>query len=118
MTTLARVNGEAYAEKGLTFRGMRQGDRMSIICESPKGAIEVWTYEGYEGMGGVEVHSPKPLYGEDEPDFEDCHVLRGKCWCDGSSLSYREKFLPMIQKGDSEGVLRALANWYHSHFDA
>lgn len=125
--TLATVNGEHYAVPGLTFWGQRTdwgGDvRIALVCFDGRGAVEVWTVEAwmhssralYRGLGGVEIHSPAPHYDGDEP-IEGCTVLDVPCYTDGSSLAYGEQFLPLIEAGDSEAVLRLLAEWHASHF--
>lgn len=130
MTTLATVNGEALAVPGLTFWGKRVnwgGDRrIALICSDDRGAVELWTCEGYmnstnpihRSLGGVEIHSRRPLYDfAPEPSFTDCEIVPdGRCWADGSSLAYGRDFLPLIDAGDHAGVLRTLAEWHVSHF--
>lgn len=128
--TLAAVNGEHYAVPGLTFWGRRVpwagGDiRVALICSDHRGAIELWTSESwmnsknviYRGLGGVEVHSTSPQPGDSVDDAIDgCEIIGGPCFTDGSSLAYSEQFLPLIEAGDSEGVLRLLAYWHRREF--
>lgn len=120
--TLATINGEAFAVPGLTFTGTRRqrGDwtRLSLICRDARGAVEVWTYDQMPSMGGVEFHSPTPLYGDVEPDHTDCDIVPGvgRCWYDGSSLTYAQRLLPLIEAGDSTAVLRQMAAWHEQQF--
>ncbi len=58
---------------------------------------------------GFEVHSPKPMYGDKEPDHELCGTLMGPCWHDGSSLSASE-FLARWGGSDEE-AFREVEHW-------
>lgn len=115
MSTLARINGEALSVPGLRFWGQRVEGRFAVIAQNEHGAVELWRSEvpGYD-LGGVEIHSPVPL----DPDDQslDCTILGGPCWPDGSMLAYGRDFLPLIQSGDSAGVLRRLAVWHANQF--
>lgn len=131
MTTLATINGEALAVPGLEFRPVRNGNRVGIVAQDARGAVEVW-HELFDldsmtmspearalladGIGGVEVHSRRPMFGLDDPNIPDCDILGGPCWTDGSSLAWRETFAPMVHRGDAAGVLRELADWHRAHF--
>lgn len=115
--TLATINGEAFAAPALQFWGRHAGNRIAIICSNPHGAVEVWhsTYFGSAELGGVEFHSPAPLFDGDEP-HEDCTILGGRCYTDGTSMGYTRQFLPLIQAGDSPRLLRLLADWHAGEF--
>ena len=126
MSTLATINGEALAVPGLRFWGRARRGRIAIICSDDRGAVELWTQREWmtsadpvmRGLGGVELHSPRPLCDFFlDPSFTDCEILPGGvCYADGSSLAYSETFLPLIDAGDSAGVLRELAGWHETHF--
>jgi len=118
MSTLEKVNGEALSVPGLRFWGQRKHGRVALIASDERGAVELWTREGgLSDHGGIELHSPRPLYGENTPDFTDCDILPGQlCWTDGSSLAWPRTFVPLIRANDSAGVLRKIAEWHASHF--
>lgn len=125
MSTLRDINGEALSVPGLRFWAEdKPMNRFRIVAQNDKGAVELWqghvpdevTLPG--PFGGVEIHSPVALHSwEPDPDFYDCPILGGKCWTDGSSLTFSEGFHPLIQAGDSEGVLSMLAGWHVSKFE-
>lgn len=118
MSTLAQINGEALAVPGLRFWGQRKRGRIAIIAQDERGAVELWTREGgLTDHGGIELHSPRPMYGERTPDFTDCDILPGgECWTDGSSLAWPGTFMPLVRANDSEQVLREIAHWHATHF--
>lgn len=66
---------EAFAEKyGASFRVREIGGRLLAPF-------------------GFEVHKGSPLYERfQDPSHEDCTILGGKCWHDGSSLAATEFF--------------------------
>lgn len=127
MSTLARINGEALAVPGLRFWGgvdiQNSGwhDRVSLVASDKAGAVELWEAgrnTTYGPIGGIEVHSRKPVYDGQEP-MEECSILHGgECYCDGSSLAYFEQAKPLIEAGDSASLLALLARWHQSHFAA
>lgn len=128
MNSLARINGESLAVPGLRFWGGRDihrtgwTDRVSLIASDSRGAVELWQAGyGYSGaqVGGIEVHSRTPQYDGQEPLGGSCAALHGDdCYADGSTLAYTDQALPLIQAGDSAGVLRLLARWHEAHFAA
>lgn len=66
--------------------------RYSWSIFNDKGAIEVWAEQQYtspEWFGGVEIHSPKPLY-EGQQVIEKCRHTMGKCYCDGTSVYFHD----------------------------
>jgi hypothetical protein len=128
-TTLDRINGEALSVPGLRFRSHRQPGnpkRFAIVGYNERGAIELWSepnngrvqaITGEPSMGGIETHSPRQLYDfSPEPTREDCLILGGPCWADGSSLAYRDRVLPLLAVGDSAAILQLIADWHASHF--
>lgn len=115
---LARINGEALHVPDLRFWAYRDGRRFAICCGDQRGTIELHTVDGWDGVGGVEVHSRRPLFDGDEPGCVPCHLVPGDgpCYSDGSSLAYSEQFLPLIRAEDSAGLLRLLAQWHAAQF--
>lgn len=66
--------------------------RYSWSVSNNEGAIEVWAeyvQSLSEWIGGVEIHSSKPLY-EDQQAIEKCRHTMGKCYCDGTSLYFQD----------------------------
>jgi hypothetical protein len=97
-------------------------ERESYVYSTPEGAIELWrTPEAGDvhwhqsgHYGGVEVHSPVPLY-EDQTSVPGyCQWVKGgKCYTDGSSLAFDEFERDF---GSPEYLKPALANWHRSRF--
>lgn len=130
MMELVHVNGEMLSVPGLVFRGYRwpDGRRFSIIAANERGAAELWSEQyganaaavvaliGESSWGGIELHSPHPWDGMSGPPIQDCHVLNGACWSDGSLLVYSREVLPLLAARDSRGILRLLADWHAAHF--
>lgn len=101
----------------------------SVVGED--GGIHIWAVEKSPGLaarfggrfyGGIESHWRRSPYGEDEPHHEDCWLLKGPCYHDGSSLYFEENIAPMLGsiKGDAvpdgihEYLKSELAEWYRS----
>jgi hypothetical protein len=128
-TTLQRLNFETAKLPGLRVWGFPSPHwpgRVSIVVQNDRGAVELWSaptapeveaITRHNSIGGVEIHSPKPLY-DDQPASEDCQVLGGNCWTTGSSLAYGDTFLPLIQAGNTVAILHRLADWHESTFAA
>lgn len=114
----------------------QQGDRPCHMwtLKGPKGGVHVWARPndpewiakwGEHFMGGVERHSPVPIYDwndAEKPDHADCFLLGGPCWHDGTSLYFSERIEPMI-RGDQpftewthKFVNNILLDFYESHF--
>jgi hypothetical protein len=97
-------------------------ERESYVYSTPAGAIELWrTPEAGDGhyyetgyYGGVEMHSPVPLYDGQGPMDGHCQWVRGgQCYTDGSSLAFDE----FAHDFDSPVYLKpALADWHRSRF--
>ena len=98
----------------------------------PNGAVHVWAEPTSNGFrderyyGGVEVHSPKPIYESvwaQEPSHTDCWLLHGPCWHDGTSLYFSERIEPVIRHDEPpfgehvHSYINAILNdWYQSKF--
>lgn len=117
MTYLYEIDHEAIDLPGLDVWTRSDESRHAIVVQDERGAIELHAVPGFS-VGGIEVHSPRQMYelGPD-PTTTNCPVLNGPCWSDGSSLTYHEKFLPLIRSGDSAEVMRMLADWHRAEFD-
>ncbi len=122
--TLAHINGESLAVPGLAFRGRMVNGKIAIVCSDSRGAAELWHFApdpkidailGGRLLGGVEKHSPVQVH-DFMPDPIECDILGGPCWADGTSLGFDETFAPLIAGGNSQAVLRELANWHASWF--
>lgn len=94
----------------------------------PLGGVHIWARpvlgapEKY--VGGVEVHYPHPVYpwdSEDKPHHENCWLLGGPCWHDGTSLYFSERIAPMLGTApfpySTHEYLKAeLLHWYRAKF--
>lgn len=102
-------------------------DRQLWWAKNEKGGIHIWsslrpspiTGEIY---GGIEVHSPVPLYTEPEPTHAECWLIDGPCYHCGSSLYFEERIKPILKNGHSlpeEKLARIrtiLTDWHNSYF--
>ena len=118
-------------EYGYTEPEGEHGSHMWTL-KGPKGAIHVWAREnspdwvakwGDRFIGGVERHSPNPVYEHDkEPNHEKCWLLGGPCWHDGTSLYFSENIEPMLgrgapfNEGTHEYINSVMHSFYTSHF--
>jgi len=85
-----------------------------------KGALHLWAEKSAScyafnrcgWFGGLEIHRTEPseYQKNDPPHHEDCWLLCGPCWHDGSSLVFDEVWLPFWQArpDDHERVLAHL----------
>ena len=64
--------------------------------------------------GGVEFHyRAAPEYMEsDEPSHDQCWILGGRCWHDGTSLWASEYWIPLLQSGGEAAIWHALEYEY------
>lgn len=60
-------------------------------------------------------HSPRPLYEGQTLLTEDCPIIDGPCYYDGSGLNAEPVFEVFLREG-SPGVWQALANYYDETF--
>lgn len=102
--------------------------------KGPNGAIHVWAAEHSKDLasrfseryyGGVETHSPTQLYGSDtQSSHENCWLLGGPCYHDGTSLYFSENIAPILPSKPpfSDGVVEyinaVMLNFYASNFGA
>ena len=90
------------------------GDRQWYVV-GPHGAIEAWHFADRRELGGVEVHSRVPMYDDaPEPTTDDCLILRGPCWSDGSSMVWRDRWQHYAYDGSDMRAL--LAGRYAADF--
>jgi len=131
--TADRTGGEALThESEFVFRDLharQNGWSARWLLIGQHGAVELWYFtqgdelaprrDGYDGtyMGGIETHyrQPPDYMRDDPPTFEDCDVLRGLCWHDGSSLAASEHYLPRALD-EREDVRSMLLDCYRSQF--
>lgn len=68
--------------------------------------------EEIEWSGGIEIHYrvPPEFRQNDAPDHDDCWLLHGPCWHDGSSLQASEIWIPrwIVNPHDHENMFRML----------
>lgn len=65
----------------------------------------------------IGYHSPIPQYEEQQALTDDCKILGGKCYYDGSSLQAHE-FIPEFLAGGSDAVWTKLREVYDSRFES
>lgn len=72
---------------------------------------------GTEGICPSDLgrHSHTPLREGEELFSEDCHILKGRCYYDGSSLDAVDMFGVLVREG-SEGVWKAMESFYRSAY--
>ena len=88
-----------------TFDPKAKNPRHIWSVKSPKGACHIWAVENPPNMpfygelyyGGIEIHSPTPMYGDAPPHHEKCWLLDAPCWHDGSSLQFSEQIEPILR---------------------
>jgi len=92
------------------------------ILVGPKGGVHIHIHERMikeDYFGGVEIHSPVPLYGGQTP-IKDCWVIGGDCYCDGTSLYAQENLIPEFLRAEKEQwpeLFRGeLQSWYENKF--
>jgi len=121
------TNPEHHAEAILTegYERTCHGGRVrhEWYVKGAAGAVSVWArttpaiprYPA-EWMGGCEMHSSKPLPYSDatRPDHEQCNILNGPCWHDGSSLYFSENVAPELPFVDSADP-HAMEDRHHSY---
>lgn len=97
-------------------------ERESYVYSTPAGAIELWRRPEVGGTnwhqsghyGGVESHSPVPLYDGQTPMPGHCEWVKGgKCYTDGSSLAFDEFENDF---GTPNYLKPSLADWHRSRF--
>lgn len=103
----------------------------------PNGAVHIWAEPmpetlsrswGEKYYGGVEIHSPKPLYESEwaqNPSHAECWLLKCPCWHDGSSLYFSERIAPLLSQEEApfgdhvhSFINAILFDWYRSKFRA
>ncbi len=96
---------------------------MVLVVEGPRGGVHIHIHNHADDpndlYGGIELHSPVPLYEGQEP-IPNCWLLGGNCHCDGSSLYCHERLIPRFQRA-SESELeklfeQELHDWYVDRF--
>jgi hypothetical protein len=99
-------------------------------CIGRKGAMhfhvtdmgEEWEQKGNDRYsGGLETHHRQPPdYMDDQaPGTEDCWLLHGACWHDGTSLYAHERLIPywLVAPHYHERMFRMLEHEYEERFN-
>lgn len=93
----------------------------------PGGGIHVWAshldgdaaFWGSNWIGGVEVHSRVPMY-EGQAPHDECWLIGGKCFHDGSSLYFSENIAPMLRDQITDAITEYIhsvcLSWYRGRF--
>jgi hypothetical protein len=99
--------------------------RIRMVLKGPKGATQFVLSTGWtlphlpngEPMGmDVGYHSPKPMYDGQTVMDDNCDILGGPCYYDGSTLQADDMFLLLVRSG-SEYVWNELERRYRDFFD-
>lgn len=88
--------------------------------ETGKAARHLNEYGEYESCplpADLGFHSYKPMYGEQEPLTDSCHILHNKpCYYGGSTLNAKEPFQVLVREG-LEGLWKYLEGYYNEVFE-
>lgn len=114
------------------YQRQDQGGRITHMwtLKGPLGGVHIWARPedaewaekwGKYYCGGVERHSPRPVYDwekQDEPHHADCFLLGGPCWHDGTSLYFSERIAPMLERKEpfSAGTVAFLHSVLHDFY--
>ena len=79
------------------------------------GRIMGSTMSGQPLPADLGYHSPKPRY-EDQSAMDDCDILGGECYYDGSGLNAERVYERLLREGD-QGVWLALEGYYEDVFE-
>lgn len=100
--------------------------------KGPLGAVHVWAQRmgdeatqicGTRYYGGIEVHRATPSEYDDpsRPSHDECWLIGGPCWHDGSGRQFEERVKPMIDRMGIDAVgsycLCIAREWYLDCFD-
>lgn len=78
-------------------------------------AIAQFAYLGRTG-GIEEHHRSRVPYMDEKPSHDNCWILNGPCWHDGSSLYASEVLIPIFESGGESAIWIALRGEYISRF--
>jgi hypothetical protein len=94
----------------------KDGTRWCVV--GPDGAVDFWFFHSTPTLGGIEEHRRiPPSYRKDGPDHEQCHLLTGPCWHDGSSLYASEVLIPLYQNYGEDALGQQLEREYRERFN-
>ena len=97
------------------------GPRHDWSLKGGRGGVHIWArtskLPGWptEWFGGCECHTPHTPEHDPQaaPSHEECWLLKGPCWHDGSSLMFNEQIAPFLPLPDSDDP-HALEPHHHS----
>jgi hypothetical protein len=79
------------------------------FIKGAEGGIHVWAKRypddiaerlGERYFGGIECHSKEPTYEGQTCSYDDCWLLNGPCFHDGSSLQFSEQIEPYLPRNN------------------
>lgn len=108
------LRGERGVAQFMVFTGWHLPETAAKLNEPPMRLSPVTgrTWNPMEpNPADVGYHSPRPLHGG-EIRREDCRILDGPCYYDGSGLAADEPFRLLVEHG-SDAVWDFLADYYH-----
>jgi len=94
-----------------------EGNRHWWAVVGDLGGVHFWyqvsTFDG-EKYGGVEWHWRKPTedYHAENPDHNDCWIIGGPCWHDGTSLYAEEVYIPLVDHSSDDTIFLFLEGDY------
>lgn len=100
--------------KGATQFVMSTGWYLPHVSREPGNRIREYDLDKPEGYD-IGYHSPKSIYGDESPLTEDCEVIGGQCFYDGSTLAAQD-FLPQFIAEGEAAVWARLEQEYTSRF--
>jgi len=63
----------------------------------------------------IGYHSPRPIYEGQTMLSENCHILNGPCYYDGSSLNAEAFYWTLVEEGE-EALWKKMEEWYEGIF--
>ena len=110
-----------------------KSDRHIWSLVGPEGGVHIWARRnddefaerfGARFIGGIEVHRRAPSeWQSDYPSsHDDCWLIGGPCWHDGTSLYFSERIGPFLNprgnltEANHEFVRGEISDWYRSQF--
>ena len=122
------IPGKNYGVGSMTITFILKGSEgatqfvFNTGCYLPHNMDELWgnredsRFNPFKGEGwNIGYHSPKPMYENQSPMRDECEVIGGKCYYDGTSLGASEFTETFLKEGD-EAVWKMLQEEYNDRF--
>lgn len=96
--------------------------RWIIVGNNIAAHLDIRPYQIKDGpieySAGLEIHygQPPDYMADEAPHHEECWLLHGPCWHDGTSLYAQEEFVPIFLNGcDHDLIFVKMINWVKDH---